>query len=278
MLQSIEPNSVCAHIVRTVDISRVDAESNYLFPGAADPMYRLLYVEDGKVHVIVEGKPCYLQPGESVLIGSGQWYMAYADDDAPLRLLWIQMECAGDPMTTLLNRKLELTDLTHRIMQQVIEEWEHQRPYYVPVITHQMSLLLLLLLRQAEEAHWTAERPNGEHEIIRRAQSCAAARCREKLTVPLMAQHTGVSPSYLTALFQKNLGISPGEYIRRVKLQESKRLIREGRLNFTEIAELLQYSTVHQFSRQFKDKFGMTPSDYAKQSRKMTEMRKSYGF
>ena len=76
-----------------------------------------------------------------------------------------------------------------------------------------------------------------------------------------------MSPSYLTALFQKHLGISPGEYIRRVKLQESKRLIRENKLNFTQIAELLQYSTVHQFSRQFKEKFGMTPSDYAQQVR-----------
>ena len=66
------------------------------------------------------------------------------------------------------------------------------------------------------------------------------------------------------SLFQKNLHISPGEYIRRVKLQESKRMIREGKWNFTEISEILQYSTVHHFSRQFKEKFGITPSEYAK--------------
>jgi len=73
-----------------------------------------------------------------------------------------------------------------------------------------------------------------------------------------------VSPSYLTALFQKHLQISPGEYLRRVKLQKSKQLIREGNLNFTQIAEALEYSTVHHFSRQFKEKFGITPSQYAK--------------
>ena len=60
------------------------------------------------------------------------------------------------------------------------------------------------------------------------------------------------------------MGISPGEYIRRVKLEESKCLIREGRMNFSKIAELLHYSSIHHFSRQFKDKFGMTPSEYAK--------------
>ena len=82
--------------------------------------------------------------------------------------------------------------------------------------------------------------------------------------MPFVAHQVDMSPSYLTALFQKHLAISPAEYIRRVKLQESKRLIRENKLNFTEIAAELQYSTVHHFSRQFKEKFGITPSEYAK--------------
>ena len=83
----------------------------------------------------------------------------------------------------------------------------------------------------------------------------------------MIKKNTEVSPSYLTALFHKHLDISPGEYIRRIKLQESKQMIREGSMNFTEIAESLQYSTVHHFSRQFKEKFGITPTEYAKSVR-----------
>lgn len=78
--------------------------------------------------------------------------------------------------------------------------------------------------------------------------------------MPLVARQVDVSPSYLTALFHKNLQIS-GEYIRRIKLQESKQMIRENNLNFTEIAAQLHYSTVHHFSRQFKEKFGITPQN-----------------
>ena len=51
------------------------------------------------------------------------------------------------------------------------------------------------------------------------------------------------------------------------KLQESKQMIRENNLNFTEIAAALQYSTVHHFSRQFKEKFGITPTEYARSVR-----------
>ena len=113
----------------------------------------------------------------------------------------------------------------------------------------------------------TANAIHSENEIIRRAQQYVSAHIREKLSVPLVARQVDVSPSYLTALFHKNLQISPGEYIRRVKLQESKQMIRENNLNFTEIAAAQQYSTVHHFSRQFKEKFGITPSEYAKSVR-----------
>ena len=85
--------------------------------------------------------------------------------------------------------------------------------------------------------------------------------------MPVVARMVDVSSSYLTALFHKNLQISPGEYIRRIKLQESKQMIRENSMNITEIATTLQYSSVHHFSRQFKDKFGISPMEYAKSVR-----------
>ena len=133
-----------------------------------------------------------------------------------------------------------------------------------------LQLLLLTLLRQAEapaQKIQSVHSVNTENTIIRQAQQYVSSHVREKLSVPVVAKGIEVSPSYLTALFQKHLQISPGEYIRRIKLQESKQMIREGELNFTQIAEALQYSTVHHFSRQFKEKFGITPTEYAKSVR-----------
>ena len=41
-------------------------------------------------------------------------------------------------------------------------------------------------------------------------------------------------------------------------------MIREGRRNFTEIAAALGYQSLHYFSRHFKKVTGMTPSEYAR--------------
>ena len=139
------------------------------------------------------------------------------------------------------------------------------------MIIAQLNMLLLTLLRESAAPSnvklQTSNAIHSENEIIRKAQQYIGSHIREKLSVPVLAQKVGVSSSYLTALFHKNLQISPGEYIRRIKLQESKQMIRENSMNFTEIAEALQYSTVHHFSRQFKEKFGLTPSEYAKSVR-----------
>ena len=131
--------------------------------------------------------------------------------------------------------------------------------------SEQASFLLITLLRQKQpERLQTTHSVNKENEIIRRAQQYISTHVREKLSVPIVAKNTRVSASYLTALFQKHLQISPGEYIRRIKLQESRQMIREGEMNLSQIASALQYSTIHHFSRQFKEKFGISPSEYAK--------------
>jgi AraC-like DNA-binding protein len=153
----------------------------------------------------------------------------------------------------------------------MLREQERMDEFSNDVILAQLKLLLLELLRETVAPRGgrlqASNAVHAENEIIRQAQQYVSSHIREKLSVPLVARQVDVSPSYLTALFHKNLQISPGEYIRRIKLQESKQMIRENNLNFTEIAAELQYSTVHHFSRQFKEKFGITPTEYAKSVR-----------
>ena len=43
----------------------------------------------------------------------------------------------------------------------------------------------------------------------------------------------------------------------------AEEMIRQGSHNFTEIAALLGYNSIHYFSRHFKKVTGMTPSEYA---------------
>jgi len=197
--------------------------------------------------------------------------MQYADVDMSPSYITITFDLAGEYLPELVNRKFTIPQSAVPVLQQMLRELDRMDSFSPDMVICLLSMLLLELLREqacpAGTKLRTTNAVNSENEIIRRAQQFISEHVREKLTVPLVARHVDVSPSYLTALFRKNLQISPGEYVRRIKLQESKQMIREDNMNFTEIAAALQYSTVHHFSRQFKDKFGITPTEYAKSVR-----------
>lgn len=244
-----------------------EMEPGFLFPGEALPAAKLTYVDQGQLHSVADGNDLLLNRGDLVLYAPGQWHMQYADMTEAPRFVTMTFQAPGADFSMLINRSFTLSHDLTALLQKCMREQENQDPLSQDIIMASMELLLLLLIQRQSAPTQGLKTPHALHSengIIRRAQQYVSTHIRDKLTVPLLARKVDVSPSYLTALFHKHLEISPGEYIRRVKLQESKRLIREGNLNFTEIAAALNYSTVHHFSRQFKEKFGITPTDYAK--------------
>ena len=247
-----------------------EKEKGFLFPGEAHPMLELTYVDQGSLHSVADGKDLLIEQGDMVLYAPNQWHMQHADIDVAPRYVTISFDVSGGDLSSLYVRKIKPSQKAVALLQQILREQDRTDLYSGDMIISLLTQLLLTLLREADQPAEKMQPSNSvrsENEIIRRAQQYIGTHIRDKLSVPIVAKNAGISPSYLTALFQKHLQISPGEYIRRIKLQESKQMIREDAMNFTEIAAVLKYSTVHHFSRQFKEKFGITPSEYAKSVR-----------
>ena len=248
-----------------------EKEQGFVFPGESHPMLELTYVDQGALHSVADGQDLLLEHGDIMIYTPNQWHMQYADIGVAPRFVTISFELSGGDLTSLKNRKLPAPQQAVTLLQHMLRELERSDEHSGDLILSMLGQLLLLLLRQtktpAHDKLKTSNNLHSENQIIRRAQEYITNHLREKLSVPLVATAVDVSPSYLTALFHKNLQISPAEYIRRLKLQESKQMIRENSMTFTEIAAALQYSTVHHFSRQFKEKFGITPTEYAKSVR-----------
>ena len=247
-----------------------EKEQGFFFAGEQHPMLELTYVDQGSLHSVADGVELTLSKGDMVIYGANQWHMQYADIGVAPRFVTISFDLEGSDLAPLLNRKIAPPQAAVTLLQQMLREQDNMDAYSTDITISQLTILLLLLLRgdgAPTEKLKASNSIHSDNEIISRAQQYISTHIRQKLTVPAVAAQVEVSPSYLTALFHKHLQISPGEYIRRMKLQESKQMIRENSMNFTQIAETLQYSTVHHFSRQFKEKFGITPSEYAKSVR-----------
>ncbi len=70
--------------------------------------------------------------------------------------------------------------------------------------------------------------------------------------------------SYLSNLFKKNMGQGLMDYYRLRRLETAKHLLLENGRNITQVAEMLNYSSVYAFSRAFRAQYGISPNHYKK--------------
>jgi transcriptional regulator GlxA family with amidase domain len=75
-----------------------------------------------------------------------------------------------------------------------------------------------------------------------------------------VADHLRISNSHLRQLFKKHLRISPGRYLKLVRLQSARLLINDTYLSIKEVVGQVGYGDVSHFVRDFKVQYGMTPS------------------
>ncbi len=244
-----------------------EEESGFLFKGESHSMYELTYVDRGQLHCVVDGNGYTLKQGQLMFFAPEQWHMQYTDLNVTARFLTVTFDFESDLPTALSNRVFDLSSAEAVYLKQIVNESDTNDDFSGDFIRSNLNLLLLSVLRDSGGRKKRLKTPlalRNENVIVSRTLQCIAEHVYDKLSVESVAKEVSVSTSHLTALFHRQMGISPGEYIRRVKLEESKCLIREGKMNFSQIAAALHYSTIHHFSRQFKDNFGISPSEYAK--------------
>jgi AraC-like DNA-binding protein len=80
----------------------------------------------------------------------------------------------------------------------------------------------------------------------------------EKLT-----EQVGISRAQLHRKMKEITGISAGDFIRNLRLEQAARLIKERKINVTQVAYAVGFNNQTHFSTVFKKHYGMTPTEYA---------------
>ena len=99
---------------------------------------------------------------------------------------------------------------------------------------------------------------------VQRMQDFIGENISQEIRLSDLAQSSFFSPWYSYRLFREQLGITPAEYIRKLRLSRAAEALREKKAKVIDIAFDLGFSNVDTFTRAFYREFGMNPSDYAK--------------
>lgn len=104
--------------------------------------------------------------------------------------------------------------------------------------------------------------PDYHRQLMRRAEEYIQDHFGEPLTLQHMADHFHITPSYFSRLFAQFTGENYIDYLTRVRMEESRRLLLETDLRVYEIARRVGYRKSRYFSELFRKECRMSPGEF----------------
>lgn len=150
------------------------------------------------------------------------------------------------------------TDVAFELMGQYVQECESLQS------VSEIETLRYNMLVKFCQLSGKVQIPFGVSADVFNCMNFIRSHINDNITVTDVAETISRSASYVTNCFRRELGISPGAYIARCKLEEAKSLLVYSSMSLTEISNYLCYSSQSYFQNAFKKKFQMTPLQYRK--------------
>ncbi|MBQ3225247.1 MAG: AraC family transcriptional regulator [Oscillospiraceae bacterium] len=286
------PTPLCCEldVSHVVTLHDFNYTPDFLFTGESHDFWELAYIRRGSVGVMAGSTGYTLESGEAIFHLPNEYHNIWANGESA-EVVIISFVCKSPAIRFFEKRMMSLSEEEKKLVESLLR-LGFETFTDPPDILYQKKMnlkqdaargnLQLLKLRLEE---LLIRLMQSEGIIDRQARKSVAAGTRndrlitdsiikaltEKIygTTTLDEVCAGVlfSKSHLKALFKKNTGYSIMDYYTHLKLERAKILINEGNLSISDIAELLGYSSIHYFSRVFKAKTGMTPTEFKNSSK-----------
>jgi len=105
-------------------------------------------------------------------------------------------------------------------------------------------------------------RSQADNPIIKKVCDYINTHLSEDISLEQMADYVKVSSFYLSKLFKEEKGITFVNFLSDKRLDEGKRLLSDTDLSIKEITAEIGYNDQNYFSRLFKNKFGISPTEW----------------
>ena len=267
-------------VTELINVAYYTLPSGYVFNGEQHDFWEIGYVERGRFCVNIDGKDYVLEAGDMDICKPNVFHTSKTVGDEPVNVLVLAFD--GELLNSQVfdKRILRMGEEERRCLDTIIREAARTysnfkgAPGAVNLVRKENSPFgsEQILKNRLEELFVYIYRHNsGEAEekeqdtstLSQRVQEYISAHYGEKLTLQTLADVHSISVTHLKRLFKEQAGMTVLAYLTQVRIREAKRLILEGKLNFSQIAQKVGYDSIYYFSEVFKKKTGMTPTQYA---------------
>ena len=120
------------------------------------------------------------------------------------------------------------------------------------------------------------EYPQGIY--VKQAMMYMLSNYSEKIKIDALADQIGITRNYLAKSFQKELGVSPQEFLINLRMEKAAELLSNTSLPINEVASKVGYPDPLAFSKKFKESYGMSPKAYRESSPEIYAQSAKGGF
>ncbi len=82
------------------------------------------------------------------------------------------------------------------------------------------------------------------------------------LSLDLLAEKAFRTPHYLSSIFIQEKGIGINKYIKNIRMEKARELLKNTNMKISDICERVGYGSVSYFCRSFRNEYGVTPEQY----------------
>lgn len=245
--------------------------SDYISSGERNNDWELTFVDNGTLHTLVNDEKFTLNQYDLMLYSPGQYHEQWMDDGQTSSYLTIifHMDIKYGQIfdNTVFHANKDMVNVINKFVDVTKEN-----DYYAKdlLLCYLQEILIQLVRAGGEHSHKTAVedyspmKQQFENELLDEILLYISENICKPLSIQDLCEKFCLSRSSLQTLFNNNLNQSPKQYISDLKLKKSKELIRLNKYSVSEISDMIGFASIHYFSRVFKQKYKITPSDYAK--------------
>lgn len=252
-------------LLKMTDCPINDPRETYAWGPAIHETYAMHYILSGRGYYITNDDIYTVTAGESFLVFPNELVHYYPDPEDPWTYTWVNF--VGQDAIAL----LAMTNFNQRpVCPQILglqEIFDKFKPNIKLEYLKQRNSGLLRELLSHYIEHYPVHNENLKAlDYVSAAKEYIASRFHlHNFNVSLLASDIGLERSYLYRIFMEKEGIPPSEYLANLRMEKAVQHIKNGVSNVSVIAYSVGYSDPLYFSKVFKRKYGVTPTNYIKQ-------------
>ena len=237
-----------------------------------DDQNEFLYVLDGKCTLeIGDGLQFPAEAGDFLLVPHDVRHRDVFEPQRGLRIMLIMFSWQGADEFFRTVSNVELHRLDHATRSEVrrrldfIYELWSKKLIDTANLDVQLHALLLLFYNSVRNTARAPEQPKvdlGRSKLIQQVKFYVTENFASEITLEQTALRFGISPSYLSRLFQRESGVCFSAFLTTLRLENAVYLLHHSALQIAEIADRCGFRSSSYFIKIFRRHYGKTPGEF----------------